>query len=612
MTAEVWTVFAVLASAIVLFATDRVRLDAVALIVLLSLLLSGILTVEEALAGFSDPVVLMIAGLFVVGEALVTTGIAHSLGNWMMRVGGGSETRIVALLMLVVGGFGAFMSSTGIVAIFIPIVLGIAARSGIDRRALLMPLSFAALISGMLTLIATAPNLVVNAELQRQDLERFNFFDFTPFGLAILAVGIVYMLTIGRRLLAMTASGSDTAADHDDQSLQELAALYGLTGHLRRLRLAHGSPLIGRTLADAQLRSRFAVIVIGVERSRRFGVEVRPALPRTQFQAGDILYVVGGDEPIRHFTATQKLLPLALDPRPMKELVAELGLAEVMLAPQSTLIGRTIGEAALRSRHQVSVLAVRRKGKPIEAGLVDLELKLGDSLLVAGGWQRIARLRNEAKDFIVLALPREISEVAPARRKAPYALAIVAMMIVAMTLGLTSNVAAVLIAALALAALGCLSMDAAYRTINWGSLVLIAGMLPLATALQKTGGSDLIAEAVVGAFGGAGPHGLMAGLFVLTAVLGAFVSNTATAVLMAPIAIGAAQLLDVDPHPFLMTVALAASAAFMTPVSSPVNTLVVTPGGYRFIDFVIIGVPMTVLTMAVTLLLVPVVFPFAS
>jgi di/tricarboxylate transporter len=610
MNIEIWFVFGVLAAAVALFASDRVRLDWVALLVLLSLLLSGILTVGEALAGFSDPVVLMIAGLFVVGEALVTTGVAHAVGDWLMRVGGGSETRILVLLMVVVAGFGAFMSSTGIVAIFIPIVLGIAARSGIDRRGLLMPLAFAALISGMLTLIATPPNLVINAELNRQGLEPFNFFDFTPFGLAILVLGIVYMLTIGRRLLATDA---ERAGDADDgTSLEELVRLYGLTGRLHRLRLAGESPLIGQTLADARVRSDFAVIVIGVERSRRFGIEITPALPRTQFKSGDILYVVGGDEPIRHFMEVHTLKRLALETRPMKELTAELGLAEVLLGPESGLIGRTIGEAALRTRRQVSVLAVRRKGEPIEASLTDLTLRLGDSLLVAGGWQRIGRLREEKKDFIVLSLPREMAEVAPARRKAPYALAIVALMIVAMTFGLVANVTAVLIAALALVTLGCLTMDGSYRVINWPSLVLIAGMLPLATALDKTGGTRVIAEALVDTLGEAGPYGMMAGLFVLTSVLGAFVSNTATAVLMAPIAIGAARLMEVAPHPFLMTVALAASAAFMTPVSSPVNTLVVTPGGYRFGDFVKIGVPMTILTMAATLILVPLIFPFKT
>jgi|APTNR8051073442_1049403.scaffolds.fasta_scaffold02465_4 di/tricarboxylate transporter len=607
MTPEIWFVFGVLAAAVGLFASDRVRLDWVALLVLLSLLLSGILTVGEALAGFSDPVVLMIAGLFVVGEALVTTGVAHAVGDWLMRVGGGSENRILVLLMAVVAGFGAFMSSTGIVAIFIPIVLGIAARSGIDRRGLLMPLAFAALISGMLTLIATPPNLVINAELNRQGLEPFNFFDFTPFGLAILVIGIVYMLTIGRRLLATESEGVDEA--DDGTSLEELVRLYGLTGRLHRLRLAGGSPLVGQTLAAARLRSDFAVNVVGVERSRRFGIEITPALPRTQFNSGDILYVVGGEEPISHFMEVRKLQRLALETRPMKELAAELGLAEVLLGPESDLIGRTIGEAALRTRHHVSVLAVRRKTGPIEASLTDLTLRLGDSLLVAGGWQHIGRLREEKKDFIVLSLPREMDEVAPARRKAPYALAIVAMMIVAMTFGLVANVTAVLIAALALVTLGCLTMDGSYRVINWPSLVLIAGMLPLATALDKTGGTRVIAEALVDTLGGAGPYGMMAGLFVLTSVLGAFVSNTATAVLMAPVAIGAARLMEVAPHPYLMTVALAASAAFMTPVSSPVNTLVVTPGGYRFGDFVKIGVPMTILTMAATLILVPLILP---
>jgi di/tricarboxylate transporter len=281
-----------------------------------------------------------------------------------------------------------------------------------------------------------------------------------------------------------------------------------------------------------------------------------------------------------------------------------------MLAPESKLIGRTLLDAAFRSRHGVTVLAIRRKGAPLLANLTEQTLQFGDSLLVAGGWKHIGRLQADKKDFLVLSLPAEMAEVAPARSRAPWALAILAAMIVTMTFGWVPTVAAVLIAALAMVFTGCVGMDSAYKVINWQSLILIAGMLPMATALEKTGGTQVIVDGLVGALGDAGPFAMMAGLFVLTAALGSFISNTATAVLLAPIAIGAAEHLGVSPYPFAMTVAIAASAAFMTPVSSPVNTLVVVPGNYGFNDFVKVGTPMVLLVMAVTLLTVPLLFPF--
>jgi di/tricarboxylate transporter len=605
MTGEMILVLAVLGVAIVLFASDRVRLDLVAMMVLLALLLSGVLTVEESLAGFSDSVVIMIAGLFVVGEALATTGIALTIGKWLLRVGGTSEKRLIALIMVVVASVGAFMSSTGIVAIFIPIVVTIADKTGLSRSRLMMPLAFAALISGMMTLIATPPNLIVNGELRAAGLEPFGFFAFTPFGAVI---PVAYMLLVGRHLVG----GSSAAAgrDHGGRTLSDLAASYALADRFRRLRVRPGSPLVGRTIGQLQLRTLFGVVAVGIERREPGRVSVNPALVNTEFRAGDILHAVVGDEHIAHFVQSQRLEPLSFEASTRENLVQELGLAEVMIAPDSKLIGQTLMEAAFRSRHKVSVLGIRRRGEPLEGALADVRLAFGDTLLVSGRWRDIDLLQADTKDFVVLHLPVEMKDVAPARSKAPHALAILVGMIVLMTFGLVPNVAAVLLAALGVVVTRCVSMEAAYRVVNWPSLVLIAGMLPLATALQKTGGTELIVDALVAGLGDAGPRAMMAALFVLTAVIGLFVSNTATAVLLAPIAILTAGSLGVSPYPFAMTVALAASAAFMTPISSPVNTLVLAPGEYRFMDFVKVGVPMTLIAGAISLIVVPLILPF--
>ncbi len=607
MSGETFFVFGVLGLTIVLFASDRVRLDIVAILVVLALMLSGVLTAREALAGFGDSVVMMVAALFVVGEALVRTGVAYAFGDWLMKVGGASETRLILLLVPLVGIVGAPMSSTGIVAIFIPVVMSVAAKTGIRPSRLMMPLAFAAMISGMITLISTPPNMVVSGALRDAGYDPFGFFSFSPIGLLVLAVGTAYMLLIGRHLLPGDREGERTRPE--GRTLEDLAETYGLTDRLHRARIGVGSPLVGQTVASARLRTHFGVTVIGVERQQRFGSEIEPALATTEFGARDVLYLVGLEEPVHHFLDSQGLDRLVIEERQRKDVVQELGLAEVVLAPESKLIGRTLLDAAFRSRHGVSVLAIRRKGHPLFANFTGETLQFGDSLLVAGGWKHIARLQVDKKDFLVLSLPVEMAEVAPARRRAPWALAILAAMIVLMTLGLVPSVAAVLLAALAMVLTGCVSMDSAYKVINWQSLILIAGMLPMATALEKTGGTQLIVDGLVGTFGDAGPYAMMAGLFVLTAALGSFISNTATAVLLAPIAIGAAEHLGVSPYPLAMTVAIAASAAFMTPVSSPVNTLVVVPGNYGFNDFVKVGTPMVLLVMAVTLLTVPLLFP---
>ena len=608
MTGEMILVLAVLAVAIILFASDRVRLDIVAIMVLLALVLGGVLTVEEGLAGFSDSVVIMIAGLFVVGEALVATGIAMTIGKWLLRVGGTSETRLIVLIMVVVAGVGAFMSSTGIVAIFIPIVVTIADKTGLSRRRLMMPLAFAALISGMMTLIATPPNLIVNNELRGAGLEPFGFFAFTPFGAVTLLSGLAYMLIVGRHLIDTPSTAATT--DRGGRTLADLVESYALADRFHRLRARPGSPLIGRSIGQLRLRTVFGVVAVGVERRAPGRVRVMPALADTHFVVGDVLLVVGADEPVARLIDLQRLQRLPIDAFARDNLVQELGLAEVMVAPDSKLIGQSLVDAAFRSRHKVSVLGIRRRGEPLDGAPAEVRLAFGDTLLVSGRWRDINLLQSDKRDFLVLHLPVEMNDVAPARSRAPYALAILVGMIVLMTFGLVPNAAAVLLAALAVVLTRCVSMEGAYRVINWSSLVLIAGMLPLATALQKTGGTGLIVDMLVAGVGDAGPRVMMATLFVLTALIGLFVSNAATAVLVAPIAILTANSLGVSPYPFAMTVALAASAAFMTPVSSPVNTLVLAPGNYRFMDFVKVGVPMTLIVGVITLIVVPLILPF--
>lgn len=608
MNADLLLVLFLLAACVGLFILDRPRMDVVALLAMVALPLSGTLTVNEALAGFSDPSVVLIAALFVIGDGLVRTGIAYRLGAWLVRSAGSSETRLLVLLMLAVAGLGSVMSSTGVVAIFIPVVLGIAARMQLPPGRLMMPLAFAGLISGMLTLVATPPNLVINSELRRAGLDGFGFFSFTPLGLAVLLLGIGYML-VARRWLDR---GDRQDGAPPRLTLADLGRDYHLAERERRLRVRPGSVLANRILDGLELRKQYGINVIAIERQHRLRKLLITATGNSELLAGDVLLADLASPAIGLLGTFGELglEPLHLPSSYYTEHAQQLGLAEVALPPDSRLPGKTIQELGFRSRHKLNVVGLRRDHRALDGLLVDEKLKPADTLLVAGSWKHIHRLQGLGRDFLVLSLPAEVDDVAPAARRAPFALLSLAIMVGLMVSGAVPNVLAALIGCLAMGLFRCIDMDSAYKAIHWQSLVLIVGMLPFALALQKTGGIALAVDGLIGLFGDAGPLALLACLFVITALTGLFISNTATAVLMAPVALSTAEHLGASPYPFAMTVALAASAAFMTPISSPVNTLVLNPGRYRFADFVRIGVPFTLLVMALSLVLVPRLFPF--
>lgn len=608
MNADLLLVLALLATCVGLFILNRPRMDVVALLAMVALPLTGVLSVAEALAGFSDPSVVLIAALFVIGNGLVRTGIAYRLGEWLMRSAGSSETRLLVLLMLAVAGLGSVMSSTGVVAIFIPVVLSIAAKMHVSPRRLMMPLAFAGLMSGMLTLVATPPNMVVHSELRRAGLDGFAFFSFAPIGLTILLLGIAYML-LARRWLGQPSDPDSSVEPRD--TLAVLAQRYRLPERERRLRVLPASPLANQALDELQLRSQYGINVIGIERQQRFRRLLLIATGNTQLLVGDVLLVDLASPAIGLLGAYDELglEPLQLNTSYYGDHSRELGLAEVALPPDSRLPGKTIQELGFRSKHKLNVVGLRRSHEALQGLLVDEKLKPADTLLVAGGWKYIHRLQGMRRDFLVLSLPAEVDDVAPAANRAPFALLGLAVMVALMVSGVVPNVLAALIGCLVMGLFRCIDMDSAYKAIHWQSLVLIVGMLPFALALEKTGGIALAVSALIGLFGDAGPQALLACLFLLTAIIGLFISNTATAVLMAPVAISTAEQIGASPYPFAMIIALAASAAFMTPISSPVNTLVIGPGNYRFADFVRIGVPFTVLVMLTSVLLVPLLFP---
>ncbi|HBZ2229024.1 TPA: SLC13 family permease [Klebsiella pneumoniae] len=610
MNGELIWVLSLLAIAVVLFATGKVRMDAIALMVIVAFVLSGTLTLNEAFSGFSDPNVILIAALFIIGDGLVRTGVATKMGAWLVSVAGNSETKMLIYLMLTVAGLGAFMSSTGVVAIFIPVVLSVSARMNTSPSRLMMPLSFAGLISGMMTLVATPPNLVVNSELLREGLHGFSFFSVTPIGLVVLILGIVYMLAV--RFMLKTDNGDSARDGRKRSTFRDLIREYHLTGRARRLAIRPGSPMIGQRLDDLKLRERYCANVIGVERWRRFRRVIVNVNGVSEFRARDVLLIdmSASDVDLRQFCGEQMLEPMVLRGEYFADQALDVGMAEVALIPDSEMIGKTVREIAFRTRFGLNIVGMKRDGKAMDGSVVDEPLQLGDILLVVGNWRQIALLAKRGRDFVVLNMPVEVDDASPAHSQAPHAIFCLVLMVALMLTDEIPNPIAAIIACLLMGKFRCINAESAYKAIHWPSIILIVGMMPFALALQKTGGVDLVVKGLMDVAGGEGPYLMLGCLFVMCAAIGLFISNTATAVLMAPIALAAAKSMGVSPYPFAMVLAMAASAAFMTPVSSPVNTLVLGPGKYSFSDFVKIGVPFTILVMVVCVLLIPVLFPF--
>ncbi|MCH8527457.1 MAG: anion permease [Kiritimatiellae bacterium] len=609
MSWELFWVLGLLASAMLMFTLNRPRMDVVGLLMIAILPFTGTITIQEALAGFSDPNVVLIALLFVLGDGLVRTGVARRMGDWIYKTSSGSETKLLILLMLAVGLSGSFMSSTAVVAIFIPVVLRICQSNGMAPAKLMMPLSMAGLISGMMTLVATAPNLIVQGELIRQGEKGFSLFSVTPFGLICLALAVLYMLWAKRWL----PEGHDAdGSKRERPTFRQWIERYQLDERERRVRVRSDSILLKQRLEAFELRE-YGAHILAIERvdGRRRKL-VRPSRA-TMLQADDVLLVdLRGDTDIEQFLEEMGLeaLPLGATHRYLMDHTQDLGMIEAIVTAESRFIGHTVIQANIRLETGLTVIGLRRGQTVFANDMLDEPLRIGDTLLLTGFWEDIQVLSQDGSDLLPLALPRELSDVLPAHDRAFHALGILALVIILMLSGVIRNVHAVLIGCLLLGAFRCMDMKSAYQSINWKTLVLIVGMMPFSLALQRTGGVALAADLLANSFGDGSPRLVLGLLFLITAVIGMGISNTATAILMAPIALSVAQIMGLSPYPFAMAVGLGASCAFMTPVSSPVNTLVMGPGNYRFIDFVRLGVPFAILVLIVSVVLIPVLLPF--
>ena len=626
----------ILVITVAMFIWGRVRADIVALTALAALLVLGILTPAEALAGFSSPIVIMMIGLFVVGGAIMQTGLAKLTGNKLMALSRGNETITFLLVMLVTSFIGAFVSNTGTVALMMPIIMSIAAGSGMQSSRFLMPLAFAGSLGGMLTLIGTPPNLVIDEVLTEAGYQPLAFFSFFPVGIIVIAIGIIVLMPLSKIFLSKSQGNKKKK---NAKSLDDLVDEYRLLDNLHRYivpssrtsaaRDENGNQLdiVGKTLKELSIQKKYGVSIIEIrnEKKSRLGlvkdVNQNMAKSSSTIQVHDTLYIIGDEQKMQRFAQDYGL-------RKMKDVKIDfydLGLTEIVVMPTSNFVGLRIGEANLRKRFGINVLGVKRGSSSssseggrggseyITDNLIAAKLHVGDMLLVQGEWTNLAHLTADATNWVVLDQPEKTADKVLLDYKAPVAAAIMLLMIAMMVFDFipVAPVTAVIIAGLLTVFAGCFrNVEAAYKTINWESIVLIAAMMPMSTALEKTGASALVSQGLVDSLGAMGPTALLAGIYFTTSLMTMFISNTATAVLMAPIALVAAQQVGVSPYSFLFAVTLGASMCFASPFSTPPNALVMKAGGYTFMDYVKVGLPLQIIIGVVMTFVLPLLFAY--
>lgn len=617
------TTLIILALSVIGFVSGKLRSDLVALIALVLLLVFNILTPAEALSGFSNSTVIMMVGLFVVGGAIFQTGLAKIIGGSLLKLAGKSELRLFILVVLGTSAIGGFVSNTGTVALMLPIVVSMAAGAGANVRRLLMPLAFASSMGGMMTLIGTPPNLVIQEALTASGYEPLRFFSFTPVGLVCIGVGMLVLLPLTKWFLSENKKKEEDG--RKGKSLGELVDEYQLANNLNRLQVTSDSTLIGKTAAELDIHRRYGVTISEIRRetqSRRGklikNVSQNMADPSTPLEEGDILYLMGAREKTENFALDynmQFLEDTELKVEGGRSVLDfyDIGMAEIVLMPSSKLINSTLIDSNFRQKYNINVLGIRRKGEYMLHGLKNVRMHSGDVLLVQGTWANIASISQEDEDWVVLGQPLAEAAKVTLDYKAPLAAIIMVGMIALMMFDFIpiEPVTAVMIAGLLMVLTGCFrNVEAAYKTINWESIVLIAAMMPMSLALEKTGVSEYISNSLVNSLGDFGPTALLAGIYLTTSLMTMFISNTATAVLMAPIAMASAVQVGVSPYPFLFAVTVAASMCFASPFSTPPNALVMPAGQYTFMDYVKVGLPLQIIMGIVMIFVLPLLFSY--
>lgn len=610
--------FIILIVTTIAFIFGRWRSDVVAVAALIVVSVTGVVSPQEAVAGFSNSVVIMIAALFIVGAGIFNTGLASQIGHQLVRFGGKNETKMLIIVMLTVGLFSAFMSNTGTVAILLPVVISMAIQMKVSPAKFLIPLAYASSLGGTITLIGTPPNLVVNEILKEHDFNRFHFFGFAPIGIVALIVGIVFMVLIGKRLLPKGGSFSFEA--YQNFTSTEIAGFYKIFDRLHLLRVQSGSLLMNKSLTELNLPEKYGVTFITIKRkgNERFPFQSRtPHLltPKDLINEGDTILAFGEKKDIDHLLADYLLEEMELkNQKDFQEnfFSRSFGLTEVLITPQSSFVGKTLKDVHFRTKYHCNVLAINRRGNYIQENVSSTRFRVGDALILHGRWEDIELIdHHEHHNIVVVGKISDEAGTAFAKGKASVAGVIMLFMLVMMTTEWIPPVIACIVAAFLMLITGCLrSTNEAYQKINWESVVLIAAMLPMATALENTGGVKFISDLIINSLGEYGPYAILSGFYLLTMTFSQFISNTATAVIFAPVALASAQVLEMSPYPLLMGVAVAASMAFSTPVASPTNAMVMSAGGYQFKDYVKVGLPLQIVLAVIMILFIPFVYPF--
>lgn len=608
----------------IFFMNGKIRSDVVALCALVLLLVFQILTPEEALSGFSNSIVIMMVGLFVVGGAIFQTGLAKMISAKILRMAGKSELKLFILVMLVTAAIGAFVSNTGTVALMLPIVVSLALSANMNASRLLMPLAFASSMGGMMTLIGTPPNLVIQNTLTENGYAPLSFFSFTPVGIICVLTGIIVLIPLSKIFLSKKGQNNNNKTNRN-KSLNELVKEYQLADNLFRIKVNPKSPVIGKNVVELDIRKKYGLNVLEVRRisqsQSRFLKSVNQKLATdTTLQSEDVIYVMGDFNRIHQIA--QELDLYIIDSHTTEESgknkensldFYDIGIAEILLMPNSRLINQSVKDAGFRDKYNLNVLGIRRKKEYILHDIKDEKIHSGDVLLVQGTWNDIARLSEDQSEWVVLGQPLTEAAKVTLDYKAPVAAAIMVLMIAAMMFDFIpiAPVTAVMIAGLLMVLTGCFrNVESAYKTINWESIVLIAAMLPMSLALEKTGASKVISHSLVTGLGQYGPVILLAGVYFTTSLMTMFISNTATAVLLAPIAMQSAIGIGVSPYPFLFAVTVAASMCFASPFSTPPNALVMPAGQYTFMDYVKVGLPLQIIIGIIMIFTLPLIFPF--
>ena len=599
-----------------LFVWGKYSPDVVALVSMLSLFLCGILNLNETLSGFSNPTVIMIASLFIIGEGLSQTGWTALAGKKLIALAGKSVPKLLVIITLGSGVLSGFVSNTGTVATLLPATISSAWSIGTMPSKILIPVAFGSNTGGLLTLTGTPPNIIANNALIDAGFEGFSFFEFGLIGLPLLIIALVYFRYVGFKILPKNKTNNKPI--NIDSTLHEWIEAYQIDNDYYQLRIRSVSKLIGTRLKDWDLENEFKINVIRLKRrhpKRLKGIQPFIEFPDydTDLRYHDIITVKGTTEDINKLMIKFRLglLPKESAESELRNnlINQEVGMSEVLVSPKSLLVGRRIKLKEYFKRYGIQLLAASRNREPYLEE--EMRVNAGDSFIIRGSWGDIEKLKDQHKNIVVVGSPEEmLKDVDELTTKSYIALGALLLMIVMLVAKIVPGAIAALISAGIVLFTGCVPFSKAYKSISWTSVVMIAAMIPMGVAIQKTGAAEMISNSLISFLGKDNPTLLLAGIFVLTTTFSQFINNSATAVLMAPIVLLAASTIGISPEPLLITVAISASTAFLTPIGTTTNAMVMSSGNYKFMDYFKVGLPLLIIFVITTLLLVPIIWPF--